>query len=185
MVHSGQYGAFLGDTQLASLSQEFNTVPGQYYWCSFWLDNPANGTGQHFLANWITDQTTDTVLNLLNPPALSWTNLQFLVRATGTNSTLDFEAENDPSYFGLDDVRVTPVPSPEFTAVEPSAKNLQLSWFAATGLVYQVQYKTNLLQAGWLNLNPTVAAANYLGAATDTNASGSAPARFYRLRVAP
>jgi hypothetical protein len=44
--HSGSYGAFLGDIQLASLSQSVSTVPGQYYLVSLWLINPISGTNQ-------------------------------------------------------------------------------------------------------------------------------------------
>jgi hypothetical protein len=185
VVYAGEYGAFLGDTKRASLSQSFSTVPGQYYWLSFWLDNPISGSGQQFVANWITDSTASTAVNLLNPPVFAWTNLQFIVRATGTNCTLDFEAENDPGYFGLDDISLTPIPSPEFTLVAPSGKELELSWITSPGLVYHVQYKTNLLQAAWQNLNPAFTATTYGGSWVDTNAFGSRPSRFYRLGVAP
>lgn len=185
VAHSGRYGAFLGDTQLASLSQSFATVPGQYYWISFWLDNPKSGTVQDFIANWITDDTTNTLYSVLNPAAFSWINRQFLVQATSTNSTLAFEAENDPSYFGLDDVWVLPVPSPEFQTLALAGSNVQLSWYASTGLVYQVQYKTNLLQGSWLNLNTASKATNFSGNWQDTNALSTTPGRYYRLGVAP
>ena len=185
VVHSGSYGAFLGDTRLASLSQSFATVPGQYYWLSLWLDNPASGTVQRFVLNWVCDATTTSLLNLLNPAAFSWTNLQYLVRATGTNSSLAIEAENDPSYFGLDDVRVTPVPSPDFGLIGTSGHSLQLSWTTSTGLVYQVQYKTNLLQTNWVNLNSAFKPTSFSGTILDTNALDSSPRRFYRLGVTP
>jgi hypothetical protein len=185
VVHSGKYGAFLGDVQLASLSQSFATVPGQYYWVSFWLDNPSSGSGQQFTANWITDGTVMALVNWASPPGFSWTNLQFLVRAAGTNSGITIEAENSANYFGLDDIRITPVPAPEFAAVSPSGQNVRLSWLACTGLVYQVQYKTNLLQANWLGLNSASAATNFSGTMLDPSVSVSAASRFYRLSVAP
>ncbi len=50
-IHTGNYGAFLGDTNLASLSQTFQTIPGQNYLFSFWLVNPLAGAGQIFYAN--------------------------------------------------------------------------------------------------------------------------------------
>ena len=46
VVHSGTYGAFLGDDQLATLSQSLTTVAGQNYLLSFWLDNPVSGSVQ-------------------------------------------------------------------------------------------------------------------------------------------
>jgi hypothetical protein len=185
VAHSGKYGAFLGDTKLALLAQSFSTVPGQYYWVSLWLDNPTSGSGQRFLVNWVADAATNTLDRLENPSAFSWINLQFLVQATDTNSTLAIEAENAPAYFGLDDVSVLPVPSPEFVSLEPSGNSVQLSWLASTGLVYQVQYETNLAQGNWLNLNAASTASSFNGSVLDTNALTTAPSHYYRLKVAP
>ena len=185
VVHSGSYGAFLGDTQLASLSQTLSTVPGQTYLLSLWLDNPSSGTVQQFILNWNTATKTNMLYSILNPPAFSWTNLQFLVSATDTNTTLQIQAENDPDYFGLDDVSVTPIPSPVFQTSSQAGSSFQLSWITTTGLVYQVQYKTNLLQTNWINLNKAFAATNYGVTLLDTNALGSSPQRFYRLVVSP
>lgn len=185
VAHSGSYGAFLGDTQLASLSQTLSMVPGQYYLLSLWLDNPSSGMVQQFILNWKTATKTNTLYSILNPPAFSWTNLQFLVRATDTNTTLQIQAENDPGYFGLDDVSVTPIPSPVFQTSSEAGNSFQLSWITTTGLVYQVQYKTNLLQTNWTNLSKSFTATNYGATLLDTNALGSSPQRFYRLIVSP
>jgi hypothetical protein len=185
VVHSGAYGAFLGDVQLASLSQSFATVPGQYYWVSLWLNNLESGSGQQFIVNWIGNSAyTNVLCNLSSPGVLAWTNLQFLVVAAGTNTTLDIEAENIANYFGLDDISVLPVPAPQLTAVK-SGHNFALSWATSTGLVYQVQYKTNLLQSSWTALNSSFTATNYSATAVDTNAVALSPRRFYRLGVAP
>lgn len=186
VVHSGNYGAFLGDTQLASLSQTFSTLPGQRYLLSFWLDNPSNGMEQQFIVNWNTNSiSTNTLFNTVNPPAFSWTNLQFLVSAASTNTTLQFRAENAPNYFGLDDISVTPIPAPAFKTLVASNNSLQLPWFTATGLVYQVQFKTNLLQTDWTDLGKSVVATNYRATALDTNTFISSPQKFYRLIVSP
>jgi hypothetical protein len=115
-VHSGEYGMFLGDTILATLSQSFATVPGEEYQVSFWVDNPTNGAGQEFLVNWITNGVTDTVFSLVDPPELAWTNVVFVITAGGTNTTLQFAAENPPGGFGLDDVAVDPLTPPIFTS---------------------------------------------------------------------
>src|SRR5262249_22261423 len=102
-IHSGIYGAYLGDIQLASLSQAFSTVQGQCYLLGLWLDNPTSGANQYFTVNWTTkNAATNTVFSMVNPPAFSWTKLQSFVTATDTNSTLEIHAENDPGYFGLD-----------------------------------------------------------------------------------
>jgi len=186
VVHSGTYGAFLGDTQLASLSQTITTVPGQYYWLSLWAENSTSGTGQRFVVNWNTNSTaTNTLLSLLNPPVFAWTNFQFLALATSTNTILQIRAENDPNYFGLDDISVTPVPAPGFKTLVRQTNNLQLGWVTATGLVYQVQYKTNLVQTSWTALNTAFTATNYSVTVLDTNAVKNSPQRFYRLVVKP
>jgi hypothetical protein len=53
------------------------------------------------------------------------------------------------------------------------------------GLIYQVQYKTNLLQAGWINLGKPLIATNGNLTLSDTNAIHSTPQRYYRLTVLP
>jgi hypothetical protein len=178
VVHSGSYGAFLGDTQLATLSQTLATIPGENYLLSFWLDNTTSGSGQRFQASW----NGSVLYNVTNPPAFSWTNLQFIVTASGSSTVLQFGAENNPAYFGLDDVSVAHIPAVAFKTAAQTAGTFDLTWATATGLVYQVQYKTNLLQTNWFNLiKPTTATSTNLSA-SDT---GSSPQRFYRLSVAP
>ena len=178
VVHSGSYGAFLGDTQLATLSQDLETVPGENYLLSLWLDNSTSGSAQKFQVNW----NENGVYGITNPAAFSWTNLQFVITAASSSTVLQFGAENDPGYFGMDDISVTHVPSLAFNAAIQTTGIFNLTWATATGLVYQIQYKTNLLQTNWLNLiKPTTATSTNLNA-SDT---GSSPQRFYRLSVAP
>lgn len=186
VVHSGNYGAFLGDTQLASLSQTLATVSGQAYLLSFWLDNPTNGAVQRFLVNWIANGTsTNTLYDLASPPVLSWTNPRFIVTATSSGTVLQFGAENDPFGFGLDDISVTPIPAIAFQSVAKTNGAFSLTWRTARGLVYQVQYKTNLLQADWVNLGTPIIATNSSLTVSDTSATTSSPQRFYRLVASP
>ena len=185
VVHSGNYGVFLGDTQLATLSQAIPTLPGEYYLLSLWVINPISGTVQQFKLNWNSDSgLTNTLFSLSNPPTFAWTNLQFLVRATASNATLQIQAENDPGYFGLDDVAVTPIPLPAFNTAGFSNNVFQLSWTSTTGLSYQVQYRTDLVQGSWMNLSAPFTAANYSTTMADPNGFGTTP-RFYRLVVTP
>ena len=178
VVHSGSYGAFLGDNQLATLSQTLATIPGENYLLSFWLDNTTSGSSQRFQTRW----NGSVIFNVTNPAAFSWTNRQFIVTAASSSSELQFGAENDPAYFGLDDISVSHIPAVAFKTATHTAGTFNLTWATATGLVYQVQYKTNLLQTNWINLiKPTTATTTNLSA-SDT---GVSPQRFYRLIVTP
>jgi hypothetical protein len=108
-THSGTYGAKLGPSgSLGFISQTLPTTPGQNYYLSLWLDSP-NGSGPNeFQVSWngtvIFDQT--------NIGAIGWTNLQFAVVPTGTNTVLQFGFQDNPSYLGLDDISLTPRASP-------------------------------------------------------------------------
>jgi hypothetical protein len=116
-VHSGAFGAYLGDTNIATLSQTLPTVPGQKYLLSFCLDNPVSGVGEQFFVNWNTNSTTtERIYYLNNPPVMSWRKLSFVLTATGTNTTLQFGAKNNQEAFGLDDINVVPVYSPSLTS---------------------------------------------------------------------
>jgi len=116
-VHSGVFGAALGDTNIATLSQTLPTVPGRKYLLSFWLDNPQSGPGQQFLVNWNANRTgSNQIYYVTNPPVMPWRKLTFVVTAADTNTVLQFGAENDPFGFGLDDVSVVAVFPPSVTS---------------------------------------------------------------------
>ena len=193
-VHSGTYGAFLGDVALASLSQSFRTVPGQTYLLSGWLNNLQAGAEQQFLINWNTNAAlTNQLFFITNPPVLPWTNFTYVVKASSTNATLQFGAENVPNGFALDDVSVIPVSSPQFLT-QPT--NLTL-WAAASAtfsasavgsgpLAYQWQHSgTNL--AGALASTLTLTNLNTLQAGSYrlilTNAYGAVTSSVVTLTV--
>jgi len=106
-VHTGSYGAELGPVgSLGYISQTLTTVPGQSYALSFWLmDGASGGTNRIFLAKW----NSTTVYAITNKSILGWTNLIFTIAAAGASTVLQFGFENDPFYYGLDDITVTPV----------------------------------------------------------------------------
>jgi len=116
-IHSGTYGAFLGDTNLATLSQTIQTTPGQSYLLSFWLDNPISGADQQFMVNWNTNNSSiNQIYALNNPPVMPWTLVTFSLNATETNTTLQFVTQNPPNGFGLDDISVVAIAPPAFTS---------------------------------------------------------------------
>jgi hypothetical protein len=184
VAHSGNYGAFLGDLQMAYLSQTLPTCPGQLYLFSFWLDNPGSSGGQQFQAAWNTNaSSTNVIYAMSNPPVFGWTNLNYLVTAAGSSTVIQFGAENSPNYFGLDDVSVTPVPPPTISGAAQSTNGFEITWNALANVSYAVQYTTNLFQPVWLNLGPSVVASTNTLTETDTNAVDGAPQQFYRIIV--
>ncbi len=181
-IHSGTHGAELGpDGSMSYLSQNLATTPGSSYLLSCWLVNPKGAKPNQFLVQW----NGSTIYSQANLANRTWTNLQFLVTATATVTPLQFGFQNDPDYFGFDDVSVTPVAPATFKSTIISANNFQFAWNTTTGIVYQVQYKTNLLQANWINLGSATAAKTASLTMTDTNAFLASPQRFYRLLELP
>lgn len=183
--HSGNYAAALGQYgSLAYLSQTLPTSPGQPYLLSFWLENPEIGTPNQFLANWGTNSPgTNAVFSVTDAGAFAWTNVQLLVRASGTNTALQFGARNDQWFFGLDDVTVTPVPVPRLEIGRQAGGSIIFSWPALVGLVYQVQYRIDLVQGNWRNLGGAVTATNETMSASDS--PGPDEQRLYRVVLSP
>lgn len=184
-VHSGKFGAHLGqvDEPIGTLSQTVATIPGAYYLLSFWLGSgqPATPTGtpNEFAVAW----NGNTLMDETNIGVIGWTNVAFVVSAVTNNTVLEFGFRDDPWGLGLDDVSVKPVPVPAFQKLGSSNGMLQLNWNTASGLVYQVQYSTDLGHPFWSNLfGPVMATGSSLGT---TDSIGPDPRRFYRLQVVP
>ena len=181
-VHSGADGAELGPyLALSYLSQNLVTTPGRTYLLSCWLANSKGATPNQFLVQW----NGSTICNLTNITATAWTNLQFLVTATGANTPLQFGFRNDPDYFGFDDVSVTSVAPLAFNSAVRAANSFQLALSTTVGVVYQVQYRTNLVQGNWINLGGPVTATGSTLTISDTNVVSASPQRFYRLQITP
>ena len=179
-VHSGVYGAVLGPAGSPGfLSQTLATIPGQNYLLSFWLNNLSGATPNQFSARW----NGAYVLNQTNLPAFGWTNLLFFVTATSSNTSLQFGFRNDQNYFGFDAVSVTNVPAIRLQPPVRTNSLVRLAWNGLDGLVYQLQYKTNLTQSAWLNLGVAFTATNATVSTNDT--PGADRQRFYRLLVWP
>ena len=188
-VHSGTYGALLGSSgSLGYLSQTLPTVPGQLYLLSLWLDSPDGLSPNEFMVGWngtpVFDQT--------DIGAIGWTNLQFYLTATGTNTVVEFGFRDDESYLGLDDIAVSALASaggPPMILTQP-ANQLALAGGPASfsvlssgqlPLSYQWQFDaTNIPNATNSTLNLTdvnnnlagtydVLVANSFGSASSSN----------------
>ena len=116
-------------------------------------------------------------MNSTNMGAFDWTNLQFIVTATGPNTVLQFGGQDDPAYLALDDVSVQPI---SLFQTKRTNNVFQFSWNTLTGLMYQVQYKTNLLQTNWVNLGGSLPTTNTLMTTTDVITNSQ---RFYRIQL--
>jgi hypothetical protein len=78
---------------------------------------------------------------------------------------------------------VIPAPTPTIQKVSRSGNTINFSWASAVGHGYQVQYKTNLTQVGWVNLNSPITAISTTTSSSDT--MGPGPRRFYRIALLP
>jgi len=155
------------------------TTPGRVYLLSLWLDNTMAGTVQTFAVKW----NGTTLSSMSDPPAFSWTNMQFLVEATSGSAALEFDAENDPNCFGLDDVSVTELPNLAFSAATTTLSGLKLTFPTVTGLTYQLQYTRSLTSPEWTNLGaPQTATGSSITVTDPSGVTGSAQ-RFYRLAM--
>ncbi|HSY74779.1 MAG TPA: protease pro-enzyme activation domain-containing protein [Dongiaceae bacterium] len=183
--HSGTYCALLGEPgMLAYLSQNLPTLAGQSYLLSLWLNSPnvTPHTPNEFSVAW----NGGTLFDKVNIGKIGWTNLQFIVTATNSSTMLQFGARDDNYYLGLDDVSLVPIPTASFqtAALTAASSNINFAWNSLTGLVYQVQFKTNLLQTNWLVLK-SITATNTTTTFVDTNPVTTLPQKFYRLQLLP
>jgi hypothetical protein len=182
-VHSGLYGGYLGNwPNNGTLSQTVPTTAGQQLMISFALtsvpDSSSNTTPNGFVAKW----NGATLFMGTNLPAFGWTNMQYIVSASGASGTLEFDFNNSPGAFGLDDITVQTVPGPILSSTAVSGGNINFSWNAIVNNSYLIQ-STADLAGSWTNVGSVIVATN-----TVMNVSlpiGSAPKGFYRVIMSP
>jgi hypothetical protein len=184
-IHTGNYGAFLGDSDLATVSQTLGTYPGQSYLLSFWLINTRDGDDQQFLVRWIPNgDSTDPVYSAVSPGILDWTQVRIVVTASAPGTVLQFASQNSAFGFGLDDISVTPIPPVAFTSTAVNGTSIEFHWRATPGLGYKVQYKSTVDAADWTDLG-TVVASGDSASLSDTVDSSVEGGRYYRLVLGP
>ena len=79
-------------------------------------------------------------------------------------------------------VSVSGVAQPVITLIEKSEINVMLAWTAVSNVSYRVQSKTNLTDASWDDLQPSVTATSSLANYGEPLTSNQ---RFYRVMVLP
>ena len=148
-VHSGSHGLQAGPVNVMSYcSQTLPTTPGQPYSLSLWLDCPQIVDSNEFMVSWDGTVLFDGV----NLGAIGWTNLQFAVFAASTNAQLQIGIRNDPAFFGLDEISVTPSsPMPPLITQQSAGQTALIGGSASFGvtavgtplLTYQWYFNTN------------------------------------------
>jgi hypothetical protein len=113
-----------------------------------------------------------------------WTNLQFVVPATAARTTLEFEFNNVPAGFGLDDVSVEPAPAPVLQSATLTSGVITFTWSGIAGLSYQVQSASSLSNPNWTNVAAAVTAAGELMSLSEP-VSASLSQQFYRAILLP
>jgi hypothetical protein len=154
----------------------------QYYLLSCWLSSISdNGstTPNEFRIKW----NGTTLFDQTNMGAFGWTNLQFIVAATGSATALEFDFRDDPGALALDDVTLQAVPAPIFQTVTLLGGTVSFAWNALPGLAYQLQFTTNLNAGNWANLGAAITATTNVVTAADTGPTD--PQRFYRFVLSP
>ena len=148
---------------------------------SLWLNSPDGLGPNEFQVSW----NGTTLFEETNIPALGWTNLQFVVSATGANTVLEFGFLDVPSILGLDDISVYPE-QPGIAGLSVAGANLVLDGInGQSGHTYIVLTSTNLALplSQWTPVatNLLIARGNF--SITVTNrVSAELPQRFYILQ---
>jgi hypothetical protein len=182
-VHSGIYGGYLGNwPNNGTLAQTVPTSAGQQLMISFSLTSIPDGQGgttpNGFAAKW----NGSALFTGTNLPAFGWTNMQYIVSASGGSGTLEFDFNNTPGSFGLDDITVQTLAAPILSSTAVSGGNIKFNWNAIVNNSYAIQSATDL-GGSWTNVGNIIIATN-----TIMNISipvGNAPKGFYRVIMSP
>lgn len=104
-------------------------------------------------------------------------------RALRNSRIIDSDGDGIPNFFDF-----TPFDGVQFVSIEPvvSPAGVRISWEAAAGTAYQVEYKTNF-DAPWQKLLTTtyVSPTNGIGSVLDTNGVSGSTMRLYRVMYNP
>jgi len=151
--HSGSWFAVFEFTPSPeALSQVIATDPGHTYVLSLWFYSDGatpNEFGVSWNGNALFDQT--------DIPFTGWTNLQFIVKATGTSANVQFIGRNDNGDLGLDDVSTAEIPS---LGIARSTQSVVISW-PTNSILSTLQSTTNLNSSTvWSNILTTPVTVN-------------------------
>ena len=168
------------------------------------FDGPG-GIALDVFGNLFVADSYSSVIRKLTPVGTNWVvntvgGLAYATGATdGTNSTARFDTPCGVCVDGNGVVYVADtynqtiragftvyqLPANPNVLIAPVGKSAALSWQAQAGLSYQVQFKTNLLQAAWFNLGSPILATNTVLPFVFVDLSATNDQRLYRVKVLP
>lgn len=106
-VNSANFGAV--GTADDVLSQMLPTISGHTYVLDFELAHDNTNSANDFSASW----NGSSVLSLVNVASFDYTEYTFSVVASGASTDLAFAGRENPAWYGLDNVSVVDVTTPE------------------------------------------------------------------------
>ncbi len=144
------------------------------------LVSGANVTLSVFPTNASASFTYQWRFNGTNISGATNVTLQLLTVTTNSSGNYDVVLSNTNGILASAVATLTVLNAPMFQAPTVTSNSVFLSWAAAQGKVYQLQYTTNLIQPTWVNIGNAITASNTVLSATNT--FGSDKQRFYRVQ---
>ena len=184
-VHSGLYGAYLGriSRRMVPFRKTVATTAGQQYLVSFWLTSVADQNGattpNDFAASW----NGSTLYAQTNRPLSVGPTCNSSFPPPAPGQRLEFDFNDVPGAFGLDDVSVEPVPPPVFQSVAVTHGAITFTWSAIANLSYQIQSAPSSGDLNWTNVAAPITATGTVMSASEPITT--TPQQFYRIIVLP
>ncbi len=204
-THSGMHAAQFNDIFLGGLggstesviSQTLSTQPGTSYLISFWLGAETNSSA---IVSWNGNTLLNTSIAIDSNFIVTYTNFEFVVPASGTNSVLQFQFpgvfNHQATTTALDDVSLVPLP-PSYNQITAQLLNgsVRLSFTGLSPIVlnsyenvfqvnnYALDRTFNLAAPSWVPQATNSAAGG--GVLTFTNTPNPTTNNFWRIRSVP
>lgn len=112
------YGASFGSIgALGGITQSFATTAGVTYTVDFWLQNEADALGVYLPNEFQFTWGGSVVASLQDSAPFDYQHFSYDLIATSAMTSIGFSFRNDPAFWDLDNVAVTPVPEPQTWAL--------------------------------------------------------------------
>lgn len=162
-ITAAQYGGYSGDGD-AAITASLNNPEGV----------KVDGQGDIFVAD--SQNNRIRKINPFSGPILTQSNI------TTNNSGIYRVIITGASGSVTSSVAQLTVIAPPTGSIIQNQNSVNITWGAVSGLVYQVQYATNLIENTWYNIGGPILASNGVITMPD---GASTMQRFYRVSVSP